>query len=595
MRSANSSLGIWRLLFLLGVAAVCSPARADSNVLLAMDGHLVNSRDPNTSFTRFGRTSFGNTISVGNFGQYGSFRLQEAGLDGSGVQLSSLMNNYNGASNLRLPADALHDPIPLGSGVDAAFAPVMDTAIYGQSFDPTLYTAELKYKPLPGNQATTLQLTLEQWDGFDASGMRHAMQAGYLFPDLVNWYNKEQAAGRLDAQGFATIRNNAGPFLDPDFDNDNDVDGRDFLTWQRNNGTTASATNATGDANGTGTVNFDDYTAWRSQLGEAPGYRAGTLAEGQQAFKGASFLLSNALGGTMAADTNNTADYNGFNNTGTIHTPKGVQQMILQTVGFGANDGIVDDWEIKSVVIKKIAPVANEIVRIDGRTGFQGRYGTGLTLPQDSFQNPVHIGAPINDDYYPQFTNQLQRFDQNGFFPNNSFFLRATNSNDNSGFQIYQPSDYATFNGANTSVQIRARLLPTNTATQVQLIVKDIDGNDDAAGSGGEEYRFDLALSQFNTDSMTTITVPISLATWARAQAFEFLNDGDASITNFNLYMLGMNIAANSGNAQMEIEFIRVIPNPIAGAVPEPTTAALGLAAAGGVAGWGRRRRRAMN
>jgi hypothetical protein len=52
-----------------------------------------------------------------------------------------------------------------------------------------------------------------------------------------------------------------------DFDGDGDVDGDDFLAWQRGNGTTAGATSAQGDANGDQMVNGADLTIWQAQFG----------------------------------------------------------------------------------------------------------------------------------------------------------------------------------------------------------------------------------------------------------------------------------------------------------------------------------------
>ena len=60
---------------------------------------------------------------------------------------------------------------------------------------------------------------------------------------------------------YVTIANNA------DFDGDGDVDGADFLTWQRGFGTTSGANPADGDANGDGAVNAADLTAWKTQFG----------------------------------------------------------------------------------------------------------------------------------------------------------------------------------------------------------------------------------------------------------------------------------------------------------------------------------------
>ncbi len=52
---------------------------------------------------------------------------------------------------------------------------------------------------------------------------------------------------------------------DADFDNDNDVDGNDFLIWQRGLG--VGTTNATGDANASNSVNAADLAIWKAQFG----------------------------------------------------------------------------------------------------------------------------------------------------------------------------------------------------------------------------------------------------------------------------------------------------------------------------------------
>jgi hypothetical protein len=51
-----------------------------------------------------------------------------------------------------------------------------------------------------------------------------------------------------------------------DFNEDNDVDGADFLTWQRNLGLTG-AVNMQGDANGDGNVDEEDLAIWRETFG----------------------------------------------------------------------------------------------------------------------------------------------------------------------------------------------------------------------------------------------------------------------------------------------------------------------------------------
>lgn len=61
----------------------------------------------------------------------------------------------------------------------------------------------------------------------------------------------------------------APPTESADFDSDGDVDGADFLTWQRGVGTTSGATRASGNANAgeDGDVDGDDLAVWREQFG----------------------------------------------------------------------------------------------------------------------------------------------------------------------------------------------------------------------------------------------------------------------------------------------------------------------------------------
>jgi hypothetical protein len=64
---------------------------------------------------------------------------------------------------------------------------------------------------------------------------------------------------------------------DADFDNDGDVDGQDFLTWQRNVG--VGTNNATGDADGNSIVNGADLAAWRAEFGPAAAAAVGSVPE----------------------------------------------------------------------------------------------------------------------------------------------------------------------------------------------------------------------------------------------------------------------------------------------------------------------------
>ncbi len=57
------------------------------------------------------------------------------------------------------------------------------------------------------------------------------------------------------------------PAFDADFDGDNDIDGVDFLIWQRGLGLVGQIDNSNGDATGDGIVNDSDLTVWEGQYG----------------------------------------------------------------------------------------------------------------------------------------------------------------------------------------------------------------------------------------------------------------------------------------------------------------------------------------
>ena len=68
---------------------------------------------------------------------------------------------------------------------------------------------------------------------------------------------------------------------DADFDSDGDVDGADFLTWQRGLGLTGQTNNVNGDADGNGAVNGADLNVWRSNFGPAAAPVAAAVPEPQ--------------------------------------------------------------------------------------------------------------------------------------------------------------------------------------------------------------------------------------------------------------------------------------------------------------------------
>jgi hypothetical protein len=166
---------------------------------MALDGLIVNNGGGGQSgWSGFGRFTYG-SITVGpsaTLGRYGAFTVAEPGTGGSGVGINFAI----GAPGMDTPRDSFLGTI---SPVTADMFPLLDRGVFGVNFDPTQYVAELVYKPLTGNTATQLNVTLDTTDGF-IGGQRAGEQWQWGFTDLVNRYS----AGTKDADGFVTVRNN---------------------------------------------------------------------------------------------------------------------------------------------------------------------------------------------------------------------------------------------------------------------------------------------------------------------------------------------------------------------------------------------------
>ena len=122
-----------------------------------------------------------------------------------------------------------------------------------------------------GREAITDILHLFTDDDFEtAAGLINSL----AFYDEVLTAEAIAALGGASATGIAVA-----PQADADFDNDGDVDGADFLRWQRGVGINSGATNAQGDADGNGAVNGADLAVWKTSFGPAASGAAGAVPE----------------------------------------------------------------------------------------------------------------------------------------------------------------------------------------------------------------------------------------------------------------------------------------------------------------------------
>ncbi len=92
---------------------------------------------------------------------------------------------------------------------------------------------------------------------------------GYVFdtgadPNAIMFQYRDAVSGTVVEGNIEFVTSDA------DFDGDNDVDGIDFLTWQRNVGLGGQTDNSNGDADGSGTVDSADLAVWEIQYGSVP-------------------------------------------------------------------------------------------------------------------------------------------------------------------------------------------------------------------------------------------------------------------------------------------------------------------------------------
>jgi hypothetical protein len=102
---------------------------------------------------------------------------------------------------------------------------------------------------------------------------------GDLNGSFANVANGERL-GAIDGSGSFVVNYGADSPFDPnhvvlsdflaagDFDGDGDVDGSDFLTWQRTFGAPASPPGSGADGDGDGTVDGDDLAMWADNFGD---------------------------------------------------------------------------------------------------------------------------------------------------------------------------------------------------------------------------------------------------------------------------------------------------------------------------------------
>jgi len=299
--------------------------------------HIASDIGGNESFTLTGSTVSGNMAGVENNGYgYGGGLYNAAGLtkiqystisgnsapDGHGSGVSS--NGDTGAYNYvrtevhsSIIAGNTGSDVDVNQGATNSFGSLNYNVIGTSASSPDALTAFTG----SGDQTGVTNPGLGPLADNGGPTWTHALQAGSPALDAgdpaavagvgtVPLYDQRGAPfGRVEDGGQgAAARIDIGAYewsaLAPtaDFDIDGDIDGSDFLSWQRGFGTPApEATGSDGDANGDLAVDGADLAVWQDQFGmQSPALVARSLAGAVSSSRPESTWPSSSMAGVVA-------------------------------------------------------------------------------------------------------------------------------------------------------------------------------------------------------------------------------------------------------------------------------------------------------
>lgn len=537
------------------MGGVLQEACAQSQTIMGIDAMVIlhqglfRNATPNDGVNTF---QFGPIqTAAGTLGRYHSFRFVVpdgivGGIHHFGRLYSDSPETFNGAS---------YSPIvPITPNHFA----VLDRAVFGALFDPDEYQIEVKFKPnaapfpLP-NQAASFNIVLEQVDGFmpdeEVGALKRANEKFiYEIGNAQNPINTWYASAPQDADGFAT--------------------------WTVPISAPSSGLRGFYHNRGDGLFRFDHV-----------------VTGGGRVFNPTTSMYEDVLDGP---------DFDAFGDPASdLDVPNGLAVLGIESSFADLASDL--NIEVRSVLVKKIHPDPSIVIRLDENSGITHRFGTALAYNEG---NPAPVSRPqdsainVGDvfPFSPIATDQISRFDQNGMLdylsinPREPLFAQEGYS-----FLLRGAPSGHTFNGDNALVVVSARLsellTTSGVAQEMTIVLKDLDGNDTPADAvGADEYTYNLPMNIFNTETFTTVAIPLSAFTLSPfvpttaalpgSGPFGFTNPGDGSSTDFNLYEFGVLVPPGGGLLRLDLDYLDVrvpIPEPSAGGMLLPVLALLGI------------------
>ena len=528
------------------------------NTLMGIDGMVLNAggifRDPGSFSAANGNDGF-NTFQFGTFsinppittgyGKYDAFRFQKTAAGDCCISHNARVHSDT-PETIDDPVNAPTTTRLVGDSITKDYLPIINRDAFGQQFDPSQYSVQVKFKPLlqqstatslgtnpyPSNPtyppinaalentATSMIVGLDSLGGYvwDASGSTYKRaneQATYTIGTAATPLNNLYASLPHDADGFATY---SIPVTQPS------AVGKGFYYGYGSGVVRDTLVTANGGVTQNPDSSFSDAT-----VGFGANYQ-------------------NFGGGP--SDPNNP--------NSKLNVPNGVP-----LISFGGPTATVGlSLEIKSIALTKTNPT-NLMARIDANSGVTLTTGSGFTY--GATQPPITVNGT---QYLPAVTDQISRFNASGM-TNLTFNERTPDSaTEVNKFLIRGEPSTVTFDATTATVNVRAKLTQPLTnagiAQSLTIYARDRKGNDNAPNKGADEWDYVLPLNQFNTSSMTTVSIPMSAftrnmnASALGAAPLGFANAGDGLLTNFGLYEFGGLIPAGGGLLKLEMEYMEM-------------------------------------
>lgn len=281
----------------------------------------------------------------------------------------------------------------------------------------------------------------------------------------------------------------------------------------------------------TGTPDADGYVTLIRDVTELPNPFNGSTTE---PWDGRYQAFGKDVDGDMLFDTNVVQG----------SEPNGILEMQVQASGDDVNGWDAIDMTVKSVRFVQKNP-GNVVATFDN-SGVNGTWGS------------VQAAGAFQRDDTTALTNVIidADVDANTGFASGGAWLNTI------------PSE-TTFNADDYRIELTAKLLPNNTATEMGVILKDLDGYDGSdpalTPASGEEHGYNFDITQLNSSTMTTISMPANTPTWTNARGFNFTSDGDGDLTDFNLYEFQIGPLWESfDRLNIEIEKVQIVANAVA-------------------------------